>query len=77
MTSDEKILAECRPTDSGTSDQSQRELFADYFACCLLIPEDKVQRFVGLEMNINDVATYFGVSAATMRNRLNDLGIDL
>lgn len=77
MTSDEKILAGCRPTDSGTSDQSQRELFADYFACCLLIPENEVQRFVGLGVNIDDVATYFGVSAATMRNRLNDLRIDL
>lgn len=77
MTSDEKILAGCRPTDSGTSDQSQRELFADYFACCLLIPEDKVLEFINKGANIKDVATYFGVSAATMRNRLNDLGIDL
>lgn len=77
MTSDEKILAGCRPTDSGTSDQSQRELFADYFACCLLIPEDKVLEFVNKGANIKDVATYFGVSAATMRNRLNDLEIDL
>lgn len=77
MTSDEKILAGCRPTDSGTSDQSQRELFADYFACCLLIPEDKVLEFINKGANIKNVATYFGVSAATMRNRLNDLGIDL
>ena len=77
MTSDEKILAGCRPTDPGTSDQSQRELFADYFACCLLIPEDKVLEFINKGANIKDVATYFGVSAATMRNRLNDLGIDL
>ncbi len=77
MVSDEKILAGRRPTDSGAPDQSPRELFADYFACCLLIPENEVQRFVGLGVNIDDVATHFGVSAATMRNRLNDLGIDL
>jgi len=77
MVSDEKILAGRRPTDSEAPDQSPRELFADYFACCLLIPENEVQRFVGLGVNIDDVATHFGVSAATMRNRLNDLGIDL
>lgn len=76
-TSDEKILGGIRSTDSSTPDQSPRELFADYFACCLLIPESKVQEFVGLGANIDDVATYFGVSAVTMRNRLNDLGIDL
>ena len=77
MTSDEKILGSIRSTDSRTPDQSQRELFADYFACCLLIPEDKVLEFINKGANIKDVATYFGVSAATMRNRLNDLGKDL
>lgn len=76
MTSDEKILGSIRSTDSRTPDQSERELFADYFACCLLIPEDKVLEFINKGANIKDVATYFGVSAATMRNRLNDLGID-
>lgn len=77
MTSDEKILGGIRSTDSSTPDQSPQELFADYFACRLLMPENEIQRFVGLGVNIDDVATYFGVSAATMRNRLNDLGIDL
>ena len=77
MVSDEKILGGIMPIGSRTPDQSPRELFADYFACCLLIPENEVQGFVGLGMNIDDVATYFGVSAATMRNHLNDLGIDL
>lgn len=77
MISDEKILGGIMPIGSRTPDQSPRELFADYFACCLLIPENEVQGFVGLGMNIDDVATYFGVSAATMRNHLNDLGIDL
>jgi len=77
MVSDEKILAGRRPTDSGAPDQSPRELFADYFACCLLIPEDKVLEFINKGANIKDVATHFGVSAATMRNRLNDLEIDL
>ena len=76
MTSDEKILGGIMPIDSRTPDQSPRELFADYFACCLLIPEDKVLEFINKGANIKDVATYFGVSAATMRNRLNDLGID-
>ena len=33
--------------------------------------------FINKGANIKDVATYFGVSAATMRNHLNDLGIDL
>jgi Zn-dependent peptidase ImmA (M78 family) len=77
MVSDDKILGGIRPTDSRTPDQSPRELFADYFACCLLIPEDKVLEFINKGANINDVATYFGVSAATIRNRLNDLGVDL
>lgn len=77
MTSDEKILGGIMPIDSRTPDQSPRELFADYFACCLLMPEDKVLEFVNKGANIKDVATYFGVSAATMRNRLNDLGVDL
>ena len=77
MTSDEKILGGIMPIDSRTPDQSPRELFADYFACCLLMPEDKVLEFVNKGANIKDVATYFGVSAATMRNHLNDLGIDL
>jgi len=77
MTSDEKILGGIRSTDSSTPDRSSRELFADYFACCLLMPEDKVLEFVNKGANIKDVATYFGVSAATMRNRLNDLRVDL
>ncbi|MBF0894056.1 MAG: ImmA/IrrE family metallo-endopeptidase, partial [Atopobium sp.] len=66
MVSDDKILGGIRPTDSRTPDQSPRELFADYFACCLLIPEDKVLEFINKGANINDVATYFGVSAAPM-----------
>ena len=77
MVSDEKILGGIRSTDSRTPDQSPRELFADYFACCLLIPEDKVLEFINKGANIKDVATYFDVSAATMRNRLNDLRRDL
>lgn len=77
MVSDEKILAGRRPTDSGAPDQSPRELFADYFAHSLLMPEKEVQRFVGLGMSVDSVATYFGVSAVTMRNRLNDLRVDL
>lgn len=77
MVSDEKILGGIMPIGSRTPDQSPRELFADYFACCLLIPENEVQGFVGLGMNIDDIATYFDVSTATMRNRLNDLGKDL
>ena len=77
MVSDEKILAGRRPTDSGAPDQSPRELFADCFAHSLLMPENEVQRFVGLGMNVDSVATYFGVSAVTMRNRLNSLGKDL
>jgi len=76
MVSDEKILGGIMPIGSRTPDQSPRELFADYFACCLLIPEDKVLELINKGANIKDVATYFGVSAATMRNRLNDLGID-
>ena len=77
MVSDEKILGGIMPIGSRTPDQSPRELFADYFACCLLIPEDKVLEFINKGANINDVATYFGVSAVTIRNRLNDLGVDL
>lgn len=77
MTSDEKILGGIGSTDSSTPDQSPRELFADYFACCLLMPEDKILEFVNKGANIKDVATYFGVSAVTMRNCLNDLGVDL
>lgn len=77
MVSDEKILGGIMPIGSRTPDQSPRELFADYFACCLLMPENEVLEFVNKGANIKDVATHFGVSAATMRNRLNDLGIDL
>ena len=77
MVSDEEILGGIRSTNSRELDQSPQELFADHFAHSLLMPENEVQRFVGLGMNINDVAIYFGVSAVTMRNRLNDLGIDL
>ena len=77
MVSDEEILGGIRSTNSRELDQSPQELFADHFAHSLLMPENEVQRFVGLGMNIDDVAIYFGVSAVTMRNRLNDLGIDL
>lgn len=77
IVSDEEILGGIRSTNSRELDQSPQELFADHFAHSLLMPENEVQRFVGLGMNINDVAIYFGVFAVTMRNRLNDLGIDL
>lgn len=77
MVSDETILADRRPTDSGAPNQSQRELFADHFARSLLMPEGEFQEVIDLGLKFDDIATYFDVSTATMRNRLNDLGIDL
>jgi len=41
------------------------------------MPEGEFQEVIDLGLKFDDIATYFGVSAATMRNRLNDLGIDL
>lgn len=77
IVSDEEILGGVRSANSRELDQSPQELFADHFARSLLMPENEIQRFVGLGMNIDDVAIYFGVSAVTMRNRLNGLRIDL
>lgn len=77
MTSDISILAGRKPTPSGIPDQSPSEIFADSFAHSLLMPENEVRRFVGKGIDVYQAAAYFGVSAVTMRNRLNGLSLDL
>lgn len=63
--------------------EDEREKEANYFAVCLLMPEDKVYRYISIEkeegkpwtaFDIARMMTAFGVSFETALNRLQNLG---
>lgn len=66
--------------------QSEKEQEANYFAACLLLPEEEVRRFIDLEISgvegnelsaidIARIMSEFNVSFDMVLNRLNSLGI--
>lgn len=73
----EEIRAARRPTQNGEPDTTVSEIFADAFAHALLMPAWEVKTFSNLGMLPSEVAACFGVSVATIGNRLMQLGVDL
>ncbi len=59
-------------TKQGTD---SKEIEANHFAACLLMPKDEVQRMVNLGFALDSMANYFGISAIAMNVRLSNLGI--
>lgn len=71
------LVANRIPTENGLPDHRPEEVFADAFAHGLLMPDWQVKKFVGLGYSLKEVATYFGVSVTTIKNRLAALRLAL
>lgn len=63
------------PTINGKPDERDEEIFADNFAHSLLMPVSYLELAWGLGYSDAELAQYFGVSEATMTNRLKNLGL--
>lgn len=72
--------------DNDFNDRDELEREANYFAACLLMPEEKVQKFIRLELDNKDANKWSGLDIARMQTefsvsydmvliRLKDLGI--
>ncbi|SEM24781.1 Zn-dependent peptidase ImmA, M78 family [Butyrivibrio sp. ob235] len=81
--SDKKFVDDSSTIFSSSEDDREQE--ANYFAACLLMPEDKIKKYIDLETNMNgqeltamDIArimSEFNVSFEMTLNRLESLGI--
>lgn len=52
----------------------ERELIADYFAACLLIPETRLKRAYARSRNHDELAARFGVTTRRLLLRLSEIG---
>ncbi len=84
LDTDQRFLDNDSTVSENTTEQKEKE--ANYFAACLLMPDDDVRRFVDLELpefedkglsslDIARIMSEFGVSFEMALNRLNSLGI--
>lgn len=53
----------------------QRETQANWFAACLLMPEEAVKRMWNVTHDIEQLCSFFGVSKTAISYRLKDLGL--
>lgn len=53
--------------DDDFSDRDEKEIEANYFAACLLMPEDKVHKFIRLELNGKKVDDWTGLDIARIQ----------
>lgn len=53
----------------------EREIIADYFAACVLIPEDRLRAAFATTHDHNELATRFGVSKRRLLLRLSETGL--
>jgi Zn-dependent peptidase ImmA (M78 family) len=67
----------CKYSDAqdGDDTKKQRELEANYFAACLLVPEHKLRQLYNATKDISLIANYFGVSRPVILLRINYLKI--
>lgn len=57
--------------DDDFSDRDELEVEANYFAACLLMPMEKVEKFVRLELKDNDATTWDGLDIARIQTAFN------
>lgn len=57
--------------DDDFSDRDELEVEANYFAACLLMPMEKVEKFVRLELKDKDITTWDGLDIARIQTAFN------
>lgn len=65
-----------KPTAMHTACGDTREQEADYFARCLLMPQDKFSELVGQGYTIDELSTFFCVPKGQVSLRIDELGLD-
>jgi Zn-dependent peptidase ImmA (M78 family) len=59
--------------DSADAKESTEEMEANYFACCLLVPEQKLRNILEETNDIAAISKYFGVDPSVVNLRINFL----
>lgn len=57
--------------DDDFNDRNEDEIEANYFAACLLMPLEKVSKFIRLELNDKNIRTWNGLDIARMQTAFN------
>ena len=57
--------------DNDLEDRDESEIEANYFAACLLMPEEKVRKFIKFELEEKDVASWTGWDIARIQTTFN------
>lgn len=57
--------------DDDFSDRDENEIEANYFAACLLMPMEKVMKFIRLELNDKNVSAWNGLDVARIQTAFN------
>lgn len=57
--------------DDDFNDKDENEIEANYFAACLLMPREKVDKFVRLELNEKDTGIWSGLDIARIQTAFN------
>lgn len=57
--------------DDDFNDRDEREIEANYFAACLLMPIDKVEKFIRLELNEKSTDSWSGLDVARIQTAFN------
>lgn len=65
-----------KPTAIHTACADIREQEADYFARCLLMPQDKFSELVEQGYTIDELSAFFYVPKGQVCNRIEELGLD-
>lgn len=53
----------------------EREIIADYFAACVLVPENRLRAAYAITRNHRELASHFGVSTRRLLHRLSEVGL--
>ena len=57
--------------DDNFDDRNELEIEANYFAACLLMPREKVQQFIRLELEDKDINRWSGLEIAKIQTKFN------
>ena len=72
----EDLLEQDEADQDAKRARKRREIQANIFAACLLIPRDMLAEVLEYTDDISDLTRIFGVSRQTLGIRLSDLGIE-
>ncbi len=57
--------------DDDFNDRDEAEIEANYFAACLLMPTEKISKFIRLELNNKNIKTWNGLDIARIQTAFN------